>query len=581
MAAEQVGIATELIELLAVFIVAAGVGVFVAKVGRFPYTIALLLAGLTISVLGWALGIDLQERFAVGLTHDLILLVLLPPLLFEGAATTDFESLRENLLTVLALAIPGLIVSVVLLGAIGQFVLGLPLILALLFGAMILPTDPVSVLALFEEVGAPERLSTLVEGESLVNDGVGVVVFSTLLALVTGSSGTVTAADLLRVDRLLDVTIEIAVTSLGGLLVGIAAGYAVYRVMVDLDEHMTETVLTIIAAYGSFLLAEHYLHVSGVIATVVAGLFVGNRGVEYAMSPRTKISIFNTLSTGAFIVNTFIFLAIGINTPIAALADNASLIVAAIVLVLAVRITIVYPIAAVVNRFQRRQVSFDYQHVMVWGALHGSIPIALVLGLPPGFPRATTLRAMVFGVAAFSLVVQGLTMPGLMNRLGVVTRSDAKELYELLLGRSRAVNAALEAVDRLESAGNLPRDVYTDFTAEYERERKDLNDAISRLLRENPELRREELLVGERRVLQDEKSAIMDAMRRGVVSDDVGNRLLEEVDVKLDLVNGGESTVEEREEGYEEFWRSRAVEFGIDFDVETAEVDATSDDDDD
>jgi CPA1 family monovalent cation:H+ antiporter len=249
--------------------------------------------------------------------------------------------------------------------------------------------------------------------------------------------------------------------------------------------------------------------------------------------------------------------------------------------VLAVRITIVYPIAAVVNRFQRRQVSFDYQHVMVWGALHGSIPIALVLGLPPGFPRATMLRAMVFGVAAFSLVVQGLTMPGLMDRLGVVTRSDAKELYELLLGRSRAVNAALEAVDRLESAGNLPRDVYTDFTAEYERERKDLNDAISRLLRENPELRREELLVGERRVLQDEKSAIMDAMRRGVVSDDVGNRLLEEVDVKLDLVNGGESTVEEREEGYEEFWRSRAVEFGIDFDVETAEVDATSDDDDD
>ena len=137
--------------------------------------------------------------------------------------------------------------------------------------------------------------------------------------------------------------------------------------MVDLDEHMTETVLTIIAAYGSFLLAEHYLHVSGVIATVVAGLFIGNRGTGYAMSPRTKISIFNTLSTGAFIVNTFIFLAIGINTPVAALAANAPVIVAAIALVLTVRIAIVYPIAAVVNRRKRREVSLSYQHVMVWG----------------------------------------------------------------------------------------------------------------------------------------------------------------------------------------------------------------------
>jgi NhaP-type Na+/H+ or K+/H+ antiporter len=175
-------------------------------------------------VLGWALGTDFQARFGVRLSHDLILLVLLPPLLFEGAATTNLESFQENLLTILVLAVPGLVISVILLGAVGQYVLGLPLILALLFGAMVLPTDPVSVLALFEEVGAPERLSTLVEGESLVNDSVGIVVFSTLLALVTGSSGTVTASDLLRPDRLLGVTADIAVTSVGGLAVGIAAG---------------------------------------------------------------------------------------------------------------------------------------------------------------------------------------------------------------------------------------------------------------------------------------------------------------------------------------------------------------------
>ncbi len=142
------GITAGLINLLAVFIIAASVGIFVAKVGRFPYTIALLLAGLAVSVLG--INIDIT------LTHDLILLVLLPPLLFEGAATTDLDSFRENLVPVLVLAVPGLIVSILVLGVLGHYAFGYPLLLATLFAAMILPTDPVSVLALFEELGAPD-----------------------------------------------------------------------------------------------------------------------------------------------------------------------------------------------------------------------------------------------------------------------------------------------------------------------------------------------------------------------------------------------------------------------------------------
>ncbi|WP_049969971.1 Na+/H+ antiporter [Haladaptatus cibarius] len=544
------GIEAGLIDLLAVFIIAGGVGVFVAKVGRFPYTIALLLAGLGVSILG--INIDIV------LSHDLILLVLLPPLLFEGAATTDLGSFRENIVPVLALAVPGLIFSVIILGWIGTYAFGYPLLLALLFAAMVLPTDPVSVLALFEELGAPERLSVLVEGESLLNDGVGVVIFSTLFVLVNQSksiSPTVVA----------DAGVEIVVASLGGLLVGLAAGYLIYRIMVNLDEHMTEIVLTLILAYGSFLLAEHYLHVSGVIATVAAGLFIGNRGAEYAMTPQTKISIFNTWETATFLVNTLIFVLIGAKTPIAQMLDNWQIIAIAIVLTLAVRALIVYPITGLVNRFSNRTVPFSYQHVMVWGGLHASIPIALVLGLPPDFPRVTQLRAMVFGVAAFSLVVQGLTMGRLLDRLDVVTRSETKELYELLLGRARAVDSALNAAKRLHRKGELPGDVYEDFRGEYEQEKDNLNDAISQLLMDNPDLRQEELLVGERRVLKEEKSAIMDAMRSGVVSDDVGERLLEEVDLKLNRVEDGESTVREdpEKEAYTEFWRTRADEYGL------------------
>ena len=556
-----------LIDLLPIFIIAAGVGIFVAKVGRFPYTIALLLAGFVMSIIG------IGDAFgSIRLSHDLILLVLLPPLLFEGAATTDLERLRRNLLPILSMAVGGLILSVTVLGLVGQYAFGFSLLVSLLFASMVLPTDPVSVLALFEELGAPDRLAVLVEGESLVNDGVGVVLFSAFLAFLrTGAD----PAEVFSAAGLGDLALNVAVVSGGGLVVGLVSGYAVYSVMANLDEHMTEIVLTLILAYGSFLLAEHYLHVSGVIATVVSGLFIGNRGAERAMSPQTKVSIFNSLETLAFLVNTFIFIMIGVRTPIENLIAHADLIALAIPLVLAVRALSVYPLTALANQVSQPAISRSYQHVMLWGGLHASIPIALVLGLEhsPAIsdPLLTQLKAMVFGVAGFSLVVQGLTMSNLLDRLGIVTRSEGEELYELLLGRARAVDAALDAADRLHRTGDIPQSVYDDFTTEYQREKDELQQAISALLAGHPDIRREQLLTGERQVLQQEKSAIMDAMRRGVIADDVGEHLLEETDLKIDRVHAGESTVQGREEGYEEFWRVRAREFGLDIGEPPAE----------
>lgn len=549
-----------LVGLLPIFIIAAAVGIFVAKVGRFPYTIALLLAGFGVSIGIHDIGY-LAVITKIHLTHDLILFVLLPPLLFEGAATTEFERLRRNLWPVLALAVVGLLVSVTLLGIVGQQVFGFSLLVSLLFAAMILPTDPVSVLALFEELGAPERLSVLVEGESLLNDGVGVVLFSALLVYITEG---IPASELFTPAGLAGLLGDIAVVSGGGLLVGFLTGYAVYSVMVNLDEHMTEVVLTFILVYGSFLIAEHYLHVSGVIATVVAGLFIGNQGAEYAMSPQTKISVFTSLETVAFLVNTFIFIMIGVTTPISQLAEHARLIVLAIVLVLVVRALIVYVLTTIVNQVYKPQIPFSYQHVIVWGGLHASIPIALVLGLPhnQGLPLEE-LQAMVFGVAAFSLVVQGLSMGALLKRLGIGTRSAVEELYELLVGRSRAVDSALQAAERLNNGGDIPRTVYEEFTTEYEREQQDLNDAISRLLEEYPELRHEQRLAGERRVLQWEKSALMDAVRRGVIADSVSEQLLEEVDLKLDTIRQGDSTLGGEIEGYEEFWRAKARDLDL------------------
>jgi CPA1 family monovalent cation:H+ antiporter len=557
-----------LIDILDVFIIAAAVGILIAKLGRFPYTIALLIAGFVASVVGYSVEFELS--------HDLILIVLLPPLLFEGAATTEFERLRRNIVPILTLAIVGLVIAIAGLGVVGSYLFpGFPLLISLLFATMILPTDPVSVLALFEELGAPDRLAVLVEGESLVNDGVGVVIFSALLGYVgTGEEAATATEQLFTVAGVGGIATEVALFSVGGLLVGLAAGALAYSVMVNLDEHMTEVVLTIILAYGAFLLAEHYLHVSGVIATVVAGLFIGNRGAEYAMSPRTKLSIFTTWETAAFIVNTFIFLMIGVTTPIGDLIDNAHLIASAIVLVLVARAAVVYPLTALANRFTEPEVPLDYQHVMVWGGLHASIPIALVLGLPPGTPFRSELRAMVFGVAAFSLVVQGLTMSRLLDHLDVVTRSEAEELYEVLVGRLRAVDGALDAAESLRSRGDVPSEVYGEFSAEYEREMDDLQRAISTLLVEHPELHRQQLLTGERRVLRRERAAVRDALRSGAISDDVSERLLDEIALKLDYVADGLSTVATDEEAYEEFWRDRVDEYGMDLRDARSEAEA-------
>jgi CPA1 family monovalent cation:H+ antiporter len=569
-AAKQSMLVEILSGLLPIFIIAAGVGIFVAKIGRFPYTIALLIAGFGVSVVISSIDhrIIIEE---ISLSHDLILFVLLPPLLFEGAATTELERLRRNLWPVLTLAVAGLILSVALLGIVGQTVFGFSLLVSLLFASMILPTDPVSVLALFEELGAPDRLSVLVEGESLLNDGVGVVLFSAFLMYVRGPGS---PEELFTAVGLLQLAADVAVVSLGGLLVGFVTGYAVYSVMINLDEHMTEIVLTFILVYGSFLVAEHYLHVSGVIATVVAGLFIGNRGVEYAMSPQTKISVFNSLETVAFLVNTFIFIMIGVTTPLSQLIKYASVIAIAIPLVLAVRAVSVYLLTAFVNRTTEPGISHSYQHVIIWGGLHASIPIALVLGLHEPTPLPIKkLRAMVFGIAAFSLIVQGLSMKSVLDYLDIGTRSENEKLYELLVGRARAIDRALDAAERLNQGGDIPSSVYDDFTMEYEREKEELNEAISKLLQDHPELRYEQRLSGERRILQREKSALMDASRRGVISDPIGERLLEEVDLKLERVRGGDSTLGGEEEGYEEFWRSQASAYGLFDDEEEVKAD--------
>ncbi|MFC4541311.1 cation:proton antiporter [Halosolutus amylolyticus] len=553
---------TVLVELVVILLIAATVGVALARRANIPYTIALLLVGVGASAIGLS--------HTIGLTRDLILLVVLPALLFQGGANVDLQRLRRNLLPVVLLAGPGLVLSILLLGAIGRYAFGYPVLVSLLFATMILPTDAVSVVAVFEDLGAPKRLSTVVESESLLNDGVGVALFTTILAVVVeatrrgGSPAALTSAtDLART-----VGFELLIASVGGFLVGVAAGHLVYRAMVVADDAMLGVSLTVVLAYGSYLLADA-LGASGAIAVVVAGLFIGDRGETEALDPQTRITVATTWSAVAFLFNTLLFVLIGLETPIEAFVDSAALVAIAFVLVVLARAAVVYPLVSAANGWLDESIARPSQHLIAWSGLHASIPIALVLGLPTDLPVALReeLRALVFGVAALSLLVQGLTIGPLLDRLGLVQRSPPEEVYRLLTARLRGVDAAIATASELHRSEELPQDLYVEFCETYGREKNRLETAISQLLDRYPSVRRRAELAGERRVLESEKDAVMAAIKAGVVEGRDADRLLETVDERLERVDAGESDVRRLEEtAFREFWTDAIDAYDLDVD---------------
>lgn len=385
-------------QLEVLLLVAALVAILAARL-RVPYVVGLVAAGIALSFF------HLQPE--LDLTKELVFTALLPPLVFEAALYLRWHQLRRELPVVLLLATVGVAISA-LVTALGMYyVVQWAWPSALIFGILIAATDPVSVIATFKEQHVHGRLRFLVEAESLLNDATAAVGFALALSFAQGMN--VSGAS---------IPIALLTTSVGGVLCGAAVAGLMLLIAGRTTNNLIELTLTTVVAYGSFLLADHF-GLSGVLATVTAGLLVGNVGPLGSISAHGRASVQGFWEYAAFIANSIIFLLIGIHEAEQPFALILPAIGAAILFVLLGRALSVYPLCALFSR-SRLRITMPHQHVLFWGGLRGALALALALGLPADMPQANEIVRVTFAVVAFSVFIQGLTMGPLLRRVGEV-----------------------------------------------------------------------------------------------------------------------------------------------------------------
>ncbi len=517
--------------IIVLLVLVATLVAIVARRSRLPYTVSLVLVGLAIAF---------RRPLEVEATPELIMAIFVPPLLFEAAFHLDFRLLRENLSAILMLAVPGVLITMLLVGGITAFGTGLPFATAAVFGALIAATDPVAVVSLFRALGVSRELALTVEGESLFNDGTAIVIFNiALAAALTGEF------------HLMDGVVDFMLVSLGGIIIGLALGWLSAQVFTRIDDRLIETALTTLLAYGAYVIAEHY-HVSGVLAVVVAGLICGNLGMSDA-SPTTKIMILNLWEFLAFLANSMVFLLIGLSVDLDELWRNRTVIVVAVGAVLISRALVVYGFALLDRlRGKRAVLPFKYRHVLFWGGLRGAISLALALSLPVGLPNRSMLQAMTFGVVLFTLMAQGTTIQFLLEKLGFTHRPSHWVERETKLGQLFAAQAGLRRLEMLHREGLLTDEMWAGLRHSYREDRRQITRAMSRLFYDHAELEGEMLLRARREALNAERSALGDALRRGLLSSQVYEELEQEIDHRLEGIEMIQGAAHERQARQEE-----------------------------
>lgn len=420
-------IALNLKQFLLVLAVSLGVATISQVFSWFrqiPYTLLLVIVGL---------GLAFADVRLVSLSPELILLIFLPPLLFEAAWNLKWSELKRDLLPICLYAVVGVVISIVGVAIGLNQLAGLSLTTALLIAASLAATDPVSVTALFRELGVPSRLTTLMEGESLFNDGMAVVSFAFLVGLPLGTAKLGLQPILVQLFTVVGIGVAV-----GG-LIGFGISYLTQR----FDLPLVEQSLTLISAYGTYLITED-LGGSGVIGVVTTSLILGNYGSRIGMNPRTRVIVTEFWEFLAFFVNSIVFLLIGDQVRFTSLGENLTIIAVTVGAMILVRAVGILVLSTLSNFQQAPEISLSDQTVLWWGGLRGSVSIALALSVPAILPEREKIIATVFGVVLFTLLFQGLTIKPLLQKVNLLGDQPLRNRYLELVARTVALNRVLQ-----------------------------------------------------------------------------------------------------------------------------------------
>ncbi len=485
---------------------------------RLPYPIGLVLAGLLLAPFEQ---LPILDDLKLSIGPELILGLLVPPLVFEAAFHLKLDEFRQNLKTILLLAIPGVALTTLIVGGLISMTTGLTLSAAMLFGAIVSATDPVAVIALFRTMGVPKRLRVLLEGESLLNDGTAIVVFNIVLGLVL-SGGTFALTNMLA---------NFTLVAGGGVLVGAVLGLLVSLLISRITLPVIEATLTTILAYGAYSVAE-LIGVSGVLAVVAAGVVGGNFGKQ-RMAPTTQIVVTNLWEFAAFIANSFVFLVIGLEIRLSIFATHFSAVLWAIVAVVVARFVIVFGLTWI------EKTPWSWQRVLFWGGLRGAISLALVLSLPLLEGREQ-IQSMTFGVVLFTLLVQGISMRRLVEWEKLPKqRSEHQEEYEKRHARVVAARAAYEHLGKMNQQGQLSGHAWETIAPILQQNLLSHTNALVRLLSSAPDILAEELDTAWREKLRAERTAYATLLTDGVIAEETFIHLVSDVDSRLSRSRSG------------------------------------------
>jgi CPA1 family monovalent cation:H+ antiporter len=478
------------LERLLLVLAAGAAAAIGAKRLAVPYNVALVVAGLLLVLMDGLPKTPMDPQ--------VVLLIFLPVLVFEGALFADADSLASARRPILALALPGVGISLLATAAIATFGLGLPFSAALLLGALLSITDTVSVLLAFRSVRVPRRLAAIMEGESLFNDG-------TALVLVSLTTGIVARGGFDTVDTLR----ALGLALVGGVAVGAALGAVGASVLRRTPDHLTAILASTVLVFGTSLLAER-AHASPVIAVVVAGLLVG-RSARQHLEPARVLALQGFWETAGFVLNVILFLLVGMQIDGRTLIGEAAPIGLALIALHAGRAIAVYGCFAALRATVRERVPARFQHVMVLGNIKGALSMAAVLALPAELPHRERLVTIVFGVTFITLVTQALPFTRLLRLLGVGQRPP-DEALEVARTTMIAAKRGLRELDDLSSAGLVSRNEHARRKAQFQ----------ERVLRAEATLRGAGASAGRSSIVElsliaAQKSAVLDAARRGLI----------------------------------------------------------------